>query len=77
MIDPPHHINLFSRQSLERILAARQMRVVRYETLSTYINFVRKHDTDSLLLRRLFFNALRMAHAGADHFVMAQKAGVS
>jgi hypothetical protein len=77
MIDPPHHINLFSRQSLERILAARQMRVVRYETLSTYINFVRKHDTDSLLLRRLFFNALRMAHAGADHFVIAQKAGVS
>jgi 2-polyprenyl-3-methyl-5-hydroxy-6-metoxy-1,4-benzoquinol methylase len=77
MIDPPHHINLFSRQSLDRILAVRRMRVVRYETLSTYINFVRRHDTDSLLLRRLFFNALRMARAGADHFVIAQKAAGS
>jgi 2-polyprenyl-3-methyl-5-hydroxy-6-metoxy-1,4-benzoquinol methylase len=76
MIDPPHHINLFTRQSLERILAARNMRVIRYETLSTYINFVRQHDTDTLVLRRLFFNALRMARAGADHFVIARKAEV-
>jgi 2-polyprenyl-3-methyl-5-hydroxy-6-metoxy-1,4-benzoquinol methylase len=76
MIDPPHHINLFSRQSLERILAARHMRVVRYETISTYINFVRKVDTDALVLRRLFFNALRMAGVGADHFIIARKAAV-
>jgi hypothetical protein len=77
MIDPPHHINLFSRESLERILGARHMQVVRYETLSTYINFVRKHDTDTLVLRRLFFNALRVARAGADHFVIAQKVAAS
>jgi SAM-dependent methyltransferase len=75
MIDPPHHINLFSRRSLEQILGANGMRTIRYETLSTYINFVRRFDTGNLLLRRLFFNALRLAHAGADHFVIAQKEG--
>jgi hypothetical protein len=53
------------------------MRVLRYETLSTYINFVRKYDTDSLVLRRMFFNALRVARGGADHFVIAQKAAAS
>jgi 2-polyprenyl-3-methyl-5-hydroxy-6-metoxy-1,4-benzoquinol methylase len=73
MVDPPHHINLFSRTALEQILGARNMRVVRYETLSTYINFVRRFDTDRLVLRRLFFNALRLGHVGADHFLIAQK----
>jgi 2-polyprenyl-3-methyl-5-hydroxy-6-metoxy-1,4-benzoquinol methylase len=72
MVDPPHHINLFSRAALYEMLADRKMEVLRYETLSTYINFVRKFDTKRLILRRLVFNALRMANLGADHFVMAR-----
>lgn len=73
MVDPPHHINLFSRKSLVEILETRGMELVDYETVSTYINFVRKIDTNSLVLRRLFFNLLRIANLGADHFVIARK----
>jgi 2-polyprenyl-3-methyl-5-hydroxy-6-metoxy-1,4-benzoquinol methylase len=77
MVDPPHHINLFSRKSLYQMLKDRKMEILRYETLSTYINFVRKFDTNSLLLRRLFFHALRIANLGADHFVIARKAAAN
>jgi 2-polyprenyl-3-methyl-5-hydroxy-6-metoxy-1,4-benzoquinol methylase len=73
MVDPPHHINLFSRESLIQLLGDRSMQVLRYDTLSTYINFVRKFDTDKLVLRRLFFHTLRMAKVGADHFLIARK----
>ena len=73
MVDPPHHINLFSRKSLDEILSNKNMQVTRYETLSTYINFVRKFDTERLILRRLFFYVLRMANVGADHFVISRK----
>jgi hypothetical protein len=72
MVDPPHHINLFSRKALYELLSDRKMDVLRYETLSTYINFVRKFDTRNLMFRRLVFNALRLANLGADHFVMAR-----
>jgi 2-polyprenyl-3-methyl-5-hydroxy-6-metoxy-1,4-benzoquinol methylase len=72
MVDPPHHINLFSRKALFEMLADRNMKVLRYETLSTYINFVRKFDTRNLMFRRLVFNALRATKLGADHFVMAR-----
>jgi 2-polyprenyl-3-methyl-5-hydroxy-6-metoxy-1,4-benzoquinol methylase len=73
MVDPPHHINLFSRKALGEMLAAKEMQVIRYETLSTYINFVRKFDTKSLVFRRLFFHTLRLANMGADHFVIARR----
>jgi 2-polyprenyl-3-methyl-5-hydroxy-6-metoxy-1,4-benzoquinol methylase len=73
MVDPPHHINLFSRRALQQMLAARNMQVVSYETISTYINFVRKFDTEGLACRRLFFNLLRLANMGADHFVISRK----
>lgn len=74
MVDPPHHINLFSRKALYEMLADRRMEILRYETLSTYINFVRSFDTKGLMLRRLLFNALKIANLGADHFVMARAA---
>jgi 2-polyprenyl-3-methyl-5-hydroxy-6-metoxy-1,4-benzoquinol methylase len=73
MVDPPHHINLFTRNSLAEMLNDKNMEIVKYETLSTYIKFVRKFDTRGLIYRRLFFHALRMANVGADHFVIARK----
>lgn len=73
MVDPPHHINLFSRKSLDELLRGERMHPVRYETLSTYINFVRKFDTRDLLFRRLFFHLLRSAGMGADHFIIARR----
>lgn len=76
MVDPPHHINLFSKKSLHEIMASEHLKVIHYETLSTYINFVRKYDTEQLLLRRAFFNLLRLARVGADHFVMSRKLSV-
>lgn len=75
MVDPPHHINLFARESLVDLLHREQLQPVRYETLSTYINFVRNIDTRNLLLRRLFFHLLRLGNLGADHFFIAKKAG--
>jgi 2-polyprenyl-3-methyl-5-hydroxy-6-metoxy-1,4-benzoquinol methylase len=76
MVDPPHHINLFSQKSLQAILASKHMEIVEYETLSTYINFVRRFDTRNLLFRRMFFQLLRSAKLGADHFLIARKIAV-
>ncbi|MFL6672198.1 MAG: class I SAM-dependent methyltransferase [Massilia sp.] len=73
MVDPPHHINLFSKKALDEMLKSRNMELIQYETLSTYIKFVRKFDTQSLIYRRLFFHALRMANIGADHFIISRK----
>lgn len=74
MVDPPHHINLFWRESLADMLRLEALQPIRYETLSTYINFVRNVDTQGLLLRRLFFQLLRLGNLGADHFFLSQKA---
>lgn len=73
MVDPPHHINLFTRSALQQMLADRKLRVLRHETLSTYINFVRRFDTQGLVLRRTFFHLLRSANLGADHFFMCRR----
>lgn len=74
MVDPPHHINLFWRESLADMLRLEALQPIRYEKLSTYINFVRNVDTQGLLLRRLFFQLLRLGNLGADHFFLSQKA---
>ncbi|QGZ39934.1 methyltransferase family protein [Pseudoduganella flava] len=74
MVCPPHHINLFSKQSLLEMLEQRGAEPLSYETLSTYISFVRDFDSSNLVLRRTFFNLLRMAGLGADHCVIARKA---
>ncbi len=75
MVCPPHHINLFTRQGLQELLASAGFEVLEYGTLSTYINFVRRIDTQSLLLRRTAFRLLKAAHLGADHFMICRKAG--
>jgi 2-polyprenyl-3-methyl-5-hydroxy-6-metoxy-1,4-benzoquinol methylase len=73
MVAPPHHINLFTRASLDEMVGVRNLEIVKYETLSTYINFARRYDTKDLILRRLFFNALRILGLGADHFFILRK----
>lgn len=73
MVDPPHHINLFTREALTEMLAGLGFRIARYETLSTYVRFVRKYDTRSLHLRRSVCSMLRWAGWGADHFLIAQR----
>jgi 2-polyprenyl-3-methyl-5-hydroxy-6-metoxy-1,4-benzoquinol methylase len=73
MVQPPHHINLFTRESLSQLMSGAGLSVLAYSTISTYINFVRKLDTRSLLLRRTVFHVLKSARLGADHFLICQK----
>lgn len=73
MVCPPHHINLFTRAGLEEMLTRQGFDVLEYSTLSTYINAVRKMDTQSLMLRRVAFQALKTAHLGADHFLVCRR----
>ena len=75
MVCPPHHVNLFSSKALNILLENNGLIAIKYETLSTYINFVRNIDTKSLLLRRLFFHILRIFNLGADHCVLARRKG--
>jgi 2-polyprenyl-3-methyl-5-hydroxy-6-metoxy-1,4-benzoquinol methylase len=74
MVCPPHHINLFTRAALQELLARQGFDVLEYSTLSTYINSVRKIDTQGLMLRRAAFQALKTAHLGADHFMICRRA---
>jgi 2-polyprenyl-3-methyl-5-hydroxy-6-metoxy-1,4-benzoquinol methylase len=73
MIDPPHHINLFTRAGLKILIEKNNLIELKYETLSTRIKFTRKIDSDNFLLRRLFFHALRILNLGADHLLIARK----
>jgi 2-polyprenyl-3-methyl-5-hydroxy-6-metoxy-1,4-benzoquinol methylase len=73
MVCPPHHINLFTRESLFEALAHHGFEILEYSTLSTYINFVRKFDTDGLLLRKSVFQMLKTANLGADHFAVCRR----
>jgi 2-polyprenyl-3-methyl-5-hydroxy-6-metoxy-1,4-benzoquinol methylase len=77
MVCPPHHINLFTRTALQEMLARMGFEALEYSTLSTYINSVRKIDTESLVLRRAAFQALKSANLGADHFIICRKRGTA
>jgi SAM-dependent methyltransferase len=72
MIDPPHHINIFSREACARLLERAGFRPLGYETLSTYVRAVRRFDGEGEPLRRALFHALRATGLGADHFVWAE-----
>ena len=73
MVCPPHHINLFTRAALQELLTRQGFDVLEYSTLSTYINSVRKIDTQGLMLRRAAFQALKTANLGADHFMICRR----
>lgn len=72
MVQPPHHINLFSRDALVTLLNRGGFEVIESSTISTYINFVRRFDTGSLLLRRAMFSLLKLTGLGADHFLICR-----
>lgn len=73
MVAPPHHINLFTKKSLDVLVARENLTLVDYQTLSTYIKFIRKFDNNNLVLRKLFFDLLKVFGLGADHFLIARK----
>ena len=73
MVMPPHHLNLLTKKSLQLLYTAEGMQEIRYETLSTYINFVRNIDTKNLLLRRCVFSILKFLNLGADHLLILRK----
>jgi 2-polyprenyl-3-methyl-5-hydroxy-6-metoxy-1,4-benzoquinol methylase len=74
MVCPPHHINLFTRAALSSMLVREGFDILEYSTLSTYINSVRRIDTQSLVLRRAAFAALKSTQLGADHFMVCRAA---
>lgn len=73
MIEPPHHVNLFTRASLTAILCGNGFRPVHYETLSSYLSWPAWISTNDHPLRRMIFRALRALHLGRDHFIIAAK----
>jgi 2-polyprenyl-3-methyl-5-hydroxy-6-metoxy-1,4-benzoquinol methylase len=73
MVAPPHHINLFTRDTLTSLFEQRGMKVLQYETLSTYAHAVRRWDTRHRVLRLAVFRMLKALGLGADHLVIARK----
>lgn len=76
MICPPHHLNIFTRKSLE--LAARKagLEPLEYQTISTYIRALRRIEGDRATLKRAAFNMLRISGLGADHLLIARRVGI-
>ncbi|RYG85778.1 MAG: class I SAM-dependent methyltransferase [Alphaproteobacteria bacterium] len=72
MVSPPHHINIFTRPSLELALTQSGFEVLTYDTLSTYISVLRRLEPKGILLRKLAFETLRAAGLGADHLIIAR-----
>jgi 2-polyprenyl-3-methyl-5-hydroxy-6-metoxy-1,4-benzoquinol methylase len=73
MIEPPHHINLFTRVSLSAILTRNGLRPIHYETLSSYLSWPSTIASNDHPLRRMVFRTLRALNLGRDHFIVAVK----
>lgn len=73
MISPPHHINIFTRKSLELAVDKAGFDVISYDSISSYIRFLRRWEKEGTLMRGIAFNALRLTGLGADHLVIARK----
>jgi SAM-dependent methyltransferase len=73
MICPPHHINIFTRLSLEKIRRRFGLEELHYATISTYIRLLRRIEGRRLILRRLAYSILSALGLGADHFVVWRK----
>lgn len=76
MICPPHHLNIFTRQSLELAVRKAGFDPVEYHTISTYIRALRRLEGDRVTLKHAAFNFLRAFGLGADHLVIARRVGV-
>lgn len=73
MIDPPHHLNLFTRKALFEIIEDCGLKIVCYEYLSTYLRPLRKFGPLARLVKPLVFDLLRLTHLAADHMIIAQR----
>lgn len=73
MVDPPHHINLFTKGGLFGILTRTRFQPTHYETLSTYMEWLLRYDTRNYIARQVLFRVLRALSLGADHLVIARK----
>jgi SAM-dependent methyltransferase len=73
MISPPHHINIFSRDSLKLTLEKSGLEVLSYDTLSTYISALRRIEPKGTALRGVAFETLRRTGLGADHMIIARR----
>lgn len=73
IVCPPHHINIFSRRSLYKMLAKNNVEVKKYETLSTYIKMVDNIDTKGQILRKSMFSLMKTFNLGGDHFIIGVK----
>jgi 2-polyprenyl-3-methyl-5-hydroxy-6-metoxy-1,4-benzoquinol methylase len=73
MIEPPHHINLFTRASLSAILEKNGFRPAHYETLTSYMSWPPFVTSNDHPLRRFVFGSLRALQLGRDHFIIAAK----
>jgi len=75
MIMPPHHINIFSKQSLIEILEKVNFEILHYETLNTYFcaDFFTKYGTRYQIVRKTIMFVFKILNIGADHFVIAKK----
>jgi 2-polyprenyl-3-methyl-5-hydroxy-6-metoxy-1,4-benzoquinol methylase len=73
MVSPPHHINIFSRRSLELAFAKAGLSVVSHQTISTYIRALRRLPFGADVVRTALFELLRSAGLGGDHFAVAVK----
>lgn len=73
MVCPPHHINIFTREALEFAVREAGLEVVSYDSLSSYIRFLRRWEKKGTRLRGAVFHALRIMGLGADHLVIARR----
>ncbi|MDW3217522.1 MAG: class I SAM-dependent methyltransferase [Acidimicrobiales bacterium] len=72
MICPPHHLNIFSRTGLERMVSAAGLEPLSWEAISTSVKSVRRIDTDGQLLRKAIFHTFRATRLGADQLLFAR-----
>lgn len=73
MISPPHHINIFTRKSLDLAVNDAGFEVLSYDTLSSYIRFLRRWERKGTFARSAVFNLLRVLGLGADHLVIGRR----
>lgn len=73
MVCPPHHINIFTRKSLQLAIRQAGFEVLSYDSVSSYIRFLRRWEKRGTLLRGAAFSALRITQLGADHLVIARR----
>jgi hypothetical protein len=75
MIMPPHHLNLFSKYGMKKLLLDNNYEILIYETLGTYFeaDFFTKYGSKYQIIRRVVMQIFKIIGIGADHFIIAKK----